>query len=200
MRCPHRASTDRRERRERTELGYRRFRCRGCRCEFNERTGIRCNHLHYPTDRVCLVVLWRVRYDQKPKRRLFELLKSQGVQANQSVIFLTDGGETVRGLPEFLIPESEHWLDWFHITLRLTVMGQMIIGMVSRRGRGHTRRPTSCRRCRVRLCPHVGCGTLAPSTHVLAPRGWHLNTASLHRVNGTQGTRPACSSFALTPL
>src|SRR5882724_4000341 len=77
-----------------------------------------------------------------PKRRLFELLKSQGVQANQSVIFLTDGGETVRGLPEFLIPESEHWLAWFPITLRLTVMGQMLIGMVSRRGRGQTRRPS----------------------------------------------------------
>lgn len=69
------------------------------------------------------------KYDQKPKRRLFEVLKSQGVQANQAVIFLADGGETVRGLPEFLIPESEHWLDWFHITLRLTVMGQMIRGL-----------------------------------------------------------------------
>ena len=64
------------------------------------------------------------KYDQKPKRRLFEVLTSQGVQANQSVIFLSDGEETMRGLPEFLIPESEHWLDWFHITLRLTVMGR----------------------------------------------------------------------------
>jgi putative transposase len=62
MRCPHCASADTRERRERTELGYRRFRCRGCRCEFNERTGTRFNHLQYPTDIVCLVVLWRVRY------------------------------------------------------------------------------------------------------------------------------------------
>jgi acetyl esterase/lipase len=65
MRCPHCASTDTRERRERTELGYRRFRCRGCRCEFNERTGTRFNHLQYPTDIVCLMVLWRVRYKQK---------------------------------------------------------------------------------------------------------------------------------------
>ena len=52
------------------------------------------------------------------------------MQANQSVIFLSDGGETVRNLPEFLIPESEHWLDWFHITLRLTGIGQMIKGLV----------------------------------------------------------------------
>ena len=70
------------------------------------------------------------KYDQKPKRRLYEVLQMQGVQANQSVIFLSDGGETVRNLPEFLIPESEHWLDWFHITLRLTGIGQMIKGLV----------------------------------------------------------------------
>jgi len=62
MRCPHCESSDTGERRERTELGYRRFRCRGCRREFNERTGTRFNHLQYPTDVVCLVVLWRVRY------------------------------------------------------------------------------------------------------------------------------------------
>ena len=32
-------------------------------------------------------------YDQKPKRRLFELLKSQQMQMNQQITFLTDGGE-----------------------------------------------------------------------------------------------------------
>lgn len=69
------------------------------------------------------------KYDQKPKRRLYEVLQAQGVQANQSVIFLSDGGETVRNLPEFLIPESEHWPDWFHITLQLTRIGQMIKGL-----------------------------------------------------------------------
>jgi transposase-like protein len=62
MGCPHCESADTRERRERTALGYRRFRCRGCNREFNERTGTRFNHLQYPTDIVCLVVLWRVRY------------------------------------------------------------------------------------------------------------------------------------------
>jgi transposase-like protein len=33
-----------------------------CHREFNERTGTRFNHLQYPPDVVCLVVLWRVRY------------------------------------------------------------------------------------------------------------------------------------------
>jgi hypothetical protein len=40
-------------------------------------------------------------YDSKPKRRLFDVLKSQGLQANQEVTFLTDGGEEVRALTEF---------------------------------------------------------------------------------------------------
>ena len=56
-------------------------------------------------------------YDPKPKRRLFELMKSQGLQANQQVTFLSDGAEDVRELPLYLSPESEHWLDWFHIIL-----------------------------------------------------------------------------------
>ena len=38
-------------------------------------------------------------YDRKPKRRLFEVLKSQGMQPNQQVTFLTDGGDDVRELP-----------------------------------------------------------------------------------------------------
>src|SRR5262249_3688367 len=67
----------------------------------------------------------------KPKRRLVEVLKSQGLQMNQRVEFLTDGGDTVRELPLYLVPESEHWLDWFHITMRLTVMGQMTKGLAA---------------------------------------------------------------------
>lgn len=68
-------------------------------------------------------------YDQKPKRRLFDLLKSQGLQANQDVTFLTDGGEEVRALTEYVTPASEHVLDWFHITMRLTVLGQYARGV-----------------------------------------------------------------------
>ena len=42
------------------------------------------------------------RYDTKPKRRLFEMLKSQGMQMNQAVTFLSDGGDTVRDLQMYL--------------------------------------------------------------------------------------------------
>jgi Phage integrase family len=53
-------------------------------------------------------------YDEKPKRRLFELLQSQGLQMNQQIEFLSDGGETIRDLQLYLSPEAEHLLDWFH--------------------------------------------------------------------------------------
>jgi len=67
-------------------------------------------------------------YDSKPKRRLFEVLASQGMQANQQVTFLTDGGEDIRDLPRYLNPQAEHLLDWFHITMRITVLTQLAKG------------------------------------------------------------------------
>ena len=70
-------------------------------------------------------------YDAKPKRRLFEVLSPQGMQANQQVTFITDGGEDVRDLPLYLNPEAEHLLDWFHVTMRITVMANMAKGLRS---------------------------------------------------------------------
>jgi hypothetical protein len=67
--------------------------------------------------------------DPKPKRRLFELLQSQGLQMNQQLTFLSDGGDTVRDLQLYLSPEAEHLLDWFHVTMRLTVMQQTAKGL-----------------------------------------------------------------------
>jgi hypothetical protein len=68
-------------------------------------------------------------YDPKPKRRLFELLKSQGMQMNQQVTFLSDGGDTVRELQFYLNPQAEHLLDWFHVTMRITLLGQYLKGV-----------------------------------------------------------------------
>ena len=68
-------------------------------------------------------------YDTKPRRRLFEVLQAQGLQMNQAVTFLTDGGDTVRDLTEGHSPQSSHILDWFHITMRLTVLSQMAKGV-----------------------------------------------------------------------
>jgi len=68
-------------------------------------------------------------YDTKPRRRLFEVLRSQGMQANQQVTFLTDGGEDIRDIPCYLNAQAEHLLDWFHLTMRITVMAGMAKGL-----------------------------------------------------------------------
>jgi len=63
-------------------------------------------------------------YDQKPKRRLCEMRQAPGHQRKQQSTFLSDGGDTVRDLQLYLNPQAEHLLDWFHVTMRLTVMQQ----------------------------------------------------------------------------
>ena len=57
------------------------------------------------------------RYDPEPEGRLLELLKAQGLQRNQTVKFLSDGGDTVRELPRGLIPQAEYLLDWCHVIM-----------------------------------------------------------------------------------
>src|SRR5664279_341529 len=64
-------------------------------------------------------------YHTKPKRRLFQALQAQGMTANQQVTFLTGGGEDIRDLPLYLNAQAEHLLDWFHITMRITVLTNM---------------------------------------------------------------------------
>src|SRR5215210_5581955 len=78
MPCPHCTSAATTERRQRTSLGYRTFRCRACRRVFNERTGTPFNHLQYPTDLVLLVVLWRLRY-KLSLRDLAEMFLTRGI-------------------------------------------------------------------------------------------------------------------------
>ncbi len=51
------------------------------------------------------------------------------MQPNQQVVFLSDGGDDVRNLQLFLSPEAEHRLDWFHVTMRLTVLRQQALGV-----------------------------------------------------------------------
>jgi hypothetical protein len=50
------------ERSERTVQGYRRFRCRACGKQFNERSESLLNRTQYPSDVIALVVLWLLRY------------------------------------------------------------------------------------------------------------------------------------------
>jgi len=71
-------------------------------------------------------------YDTKSKRRVYEVLKAQGMQMNQQVIFLSDGGDDVRDLQPYLNPQAEYILDWFHVTMHLTVLGQLAKGVALR--------------------------------------------------------------------
>ena len=63
-------------------------------------------------------------FDPKLKRRLWELLRAQGLQMDQDLTFLTDGGDDVRNLAAEMAPYAEHHLDWFHVIMRLTVLGR----------------------------------------------------------------------------
>ncbi|OWK19018.1 hypothetical protein AJ88_47120 [Mesorhizobium amorphae CCBAU 01583] len=42
---------------------------------------------------------------------------------------LTDGGEEVRSLAEMIAPASTPVLDWFNITMRITVLRQFVQGL-----------------------------------------------------------------------
>jgi hypothetical protein len=68
--------------------------------------------------------------DTKPKRRLYEVLHAQGLQMNQDIAFLSDGNDTLRALQREMSPKATHILDWFHLTLKLTVLEQYGKGLV----------------------------------------------------------------------
>jgi hypothetical protein len=50
--------------------------------------------------------------------------RGNGSGENQQVVFMSDGGEDVRQVQEYLHPNGKHIIDWFHITMRLTVLQQ----------------------------------------------------------------------------
>src|SRR5689334_19055850 len=66
------------ERPDRTARGYRRFRCRDCGRQYNERSGGLLNHTQYPSDVIALVVLWRLRY-RLTLRDLAEMFLQRGI-------------------------------------------------------------------------------------------------------------------------
>lgn len=85
MRCPYCQTSATQELPRPTVLGYGVFRCRPCRRTVNERTGTPCNHLAYPTDRVLLVVLWRLRY-KRSLRDLAELFLERGLSFTHEAV------------------------------------------------------------------------------------------------------------------
>jgi putative transposase len=73
------------ERPEVTARGYRRFRCRECGRQFNERRGGVLNRTCLPSDIVAFVVFWRRRY-RLTLRDLSEILLPRGIEVSHETI------------------------------------------------------------------------------------------------------------------
>ena len=65
--------------------------------------------------------------DEQSARRLDAVL--QGLPETRAVTMLTDGGDSVRALAGVMAPGAAPILDWFHIAMRLTGLGQYTKGL-----------------------------------------------------------------------
>ena len=83
--CPKCQSTELSLLKRPTSLGYQRFRCKRCRCTFNERSGTVFNFLEYPTDLVLMVVRWRLRYCLS-LRNLSEMMLERGFEFTHEAV------------------------------------------------------------------------------------------------------------------
>jgi transposase-like protein len=80
--CPSVAVT---ERAEVTARGYRRFRCRDCGRQFNERSGGVLNRTSLPSDIIAFVVFCRLRY-RLTLRDLSEIIALRGIEVSHEAI------------------------------------------------------------------------------------------------------------------
>jgi putative transposase len=85
MDCVYCGSGSVTERPEVTARGYRRFRCRDCRRQFNERSGGLLNRTGLPSDVIAFVVFCRLRY-RLTLRDLSEILLLRGIEASHEAV------------------------------------------------------------------------------------------------------------------
>jgi transposase-like protein len=85
MRCIVCDTADVSERPDRTARGYRRFRCRACGKQFNERSGGILNRAQYPSDVIALVVFWGLRY-KLSLRDLPEMFLIRGIEFSYEAV------------------------------------------------------------------------------------------------------------------
>ncbi len=85
MECVACGSAATSERRERTAQGYRRFRCRDCGRQFNERSGGVLNRTCLPSDVIAFVVFCRLRY-RLTLRDLSEILLLRGIEVSHEAV------------------------------------------------------------------------------------------------------------------
>jgi putative transposase len=85
MNCVYRGSKAVTERREVTARGYRRFRCRNCGRQFNERSNGVLNRTCLPSDIIAFVVFCRLRY-RLTLRDLGEIMAIRGIEVSHEAI------------------------------------------------------------------------------------------------------------------
>src|ERR1700710_1820967 len=85
MECICCGSTAVTERSDRTAQGYRRFRCRDCGKQFNERSDGLLNRASLPSDIIAFVVFCRLRY-HLTLRDLSEILLLRGIEVSHKAV------------------------------------------------------------------------------------------------------------------
>ena len=145
MRCLACGSPAISERPERTAQGCRRFRCRNCDKQFNERSVGVLNRVQYPSDVVALVVLWRLRY-KLSLRDLAEMFLTRGFIFSYEAVRDWEAKLTP-ALAENLRRRRKGWVgpSWYIDETYLRVRGPMAVSLSrdrSRRrfGRRHAQR------------------------------------------------------------
>jgi hypothetical protein len=105
--------------------------------------------------------------DDQPDRRLGAVLQTRGLPGSQAVTMLTDGGDSVRALAAEIVPGAVHVLDWFHIAMRLTGLGQYVKGLAH-----HDPVEATALETRLERIKWGGSGMAMPVTRGPAPSRW----------------------------
>ncbi len=67
--------------------------------------------------------------NSKSKRNVFKTLEDQGLNRISQIEFFSDGAENLRDIQFHICPNSKYYIDWFHITMKMTVLEKYIQGI-----------------------------------------------------------------------
>ena len=85
MNCPDCKSKDTRLCQEKTDLGYKQYRCRFCSKQYNERTDTAFNYIHYRTEIVMLAVHYYYRF-RTSLDDVVELMQMRGIHLSHQTV------------------------------------------------------------------------------------------------------------------
>ena len=85
MDCPHCQSKNTRLCQAKTDLGYKQYRCRFCRKQYNERTSTSLNYIQYPTEVVMLAVHYYYQF-RNSLDDVVELMEMRGFHLSHQTV------------------------------------------------------------------------------------------------------------------